>query len=52
MPRVKASFKNTQGECLSGLLEIPDTETKAYCSLFYLLERYCCGIENHKGISK
>jgi putative redox protein len=30
MPRVKASFKNTQGECLSGLLEIPDTETKAY----------------------
>jgi len=30
MARVKASFKNTQGEALSGLLEVPDSETKAY----------------------
>ncbi len=30
MARVKASFKNTQGEVLSGLLETPDSETKAY----------------------
>lgn len=30
MARLKASFKNTQGETLSGLLETPDTETKAY----------------------
>lgn len=30
MARVKASFKNSQGEVLSGLLETPDTETKAY----------------------
>ena len=30
MARIKASFKNSQGESLSGLLEIPDAETKAY----------------------
>ncbi|GJM04014.1 MAG: osmotically inducible protein C [marine bacterium B5-7] len=30
MARVKASFKNSQGESLSGLLEIPDVEIKAY----------------------
>jgi len=30
MARLKASFTNSQGESLSGLLEIPDSETKAY----------------------
>lgn len=30
MARLKASFKNSQGESLSGLLETPDSETKAY----------------------
>ena len=30
MAKVKASFKNSQGESLSGLLETPDSETKAY----------------------
>ena len=30
MARVKASFNNQQGELLAGLLETPDSETKAY----------------------
>ncbi len=30
MARLKASFKNSQGESLSGLLETPNSETKAY----------------------
>lgn len=30
MARVKASFKNQQGESLAGLLETPDAETRAY----------------------
>ena len=30
MARVKVSFQNNQGESLAGLLETPDSETKAY----------------------
>ena len=30
MPRVKASFNNQHGETLAGLLEVPESETRAY----------------------
>lgn len=30
MPRIKATFQNQQGDSLAGLLETPDSETKAY----------------------